>query len=201
MLGILGLTYTQFISTIEDIPMATYSPNPITTINTIPNGALIYYSITNQNPATFIHMPFENRLNYAEFMCVDDNGLLYITDITMTNAYPSYDWWRVGNYNFNIWYFNLLLDKNAIADMINELFPNMKLESTEIEEISILEYSNNSLNLQDESIGGIYPTAVFWVHSSDNDFFLEDDYDYPYDENGNYDQDNIIHKWKAVRVK
>jgi hypothetical protein len=201
VLGVLGLIYTQFISTIEDTHVTTDSTNPVISKTTIPDGALIYYSIVDENPTSFIYMSYESRLNYAELMCVDDNGLLYITDITMTNKYPSYDWWKVGNYDFDIWYFNLLLDKDSIAEIVNRLFPNMVLMPTEIEEVSILEYSNNSLDYYDEDIAGIYPTAIFWVHTSDSDYFLEDDYEYPYDENGNYDLDNIIHNWKAVRIR
>jgi hypothetical protein len=59
------------------MPVTIDNPNPIISNATVPDGALIYYSIKKENPAVFIYKSYEDRLNYAELICMDDNGLLY----------------------------------------------------------------------------------------------------------------------------
>jgi hypothetical protein len=161
----------------------------------IPSDALVCYSLTSYDFGVLLRdgLSIEILNDASEiiiyFLPSQIGGYITSTLLPENITYDR-DNVRIGEYNIGIEYYNILSDKNIVSQILST-----NIAESDIKYVTIIQYEYNKP--VDEGIlivPGWHPSAVFWVHTLQGDYFLKDDYDY--DENS-----SIIHNWVVYTLE
>jgi hypothetical protein len=179
-------------STEANEPGATSALTGITGELEIPPDAISWYTLSYDELLTFLVTPTIETLDNANTSVAyifrgAVEGFVAVTRPSSNRTYEMQSG-RIGNYNFDMEYYNILSNKQVISEIISH-----NLTGNDIENVVLLEYhKSRSSTSETTPPPGTGSRMVFWVQTTKDNYVLLDHYKH-------VDNDNIIHNWDVYR--
>jgi hypothetical protein len=160
----------------------------------IPPGAIVWYTLKYDDFLLFFDAPTIETLNKAHsnisyIIPSEIDGHIIVESPYLNITYEG-ESGRIGNYNFDIDYYNILSNKQLVSQIIS-----YDLTEADIESVIIIEYSKFRYGATETPLPpGTVPRMVFWVQTSNGKYVLIDNYKHD-------EEQKVIHNWSVYTHK